>query len=153
MFICFRHSFRTCSLKSPSICAATCRFCSNIWQRVEWTHITIRKRVNEQEYYGLQKMTLIISLRKKTYILYTLSAKFLSGGGSWAEYYQRGVWDLWQFRVLEVKKFGNHCHMSQWLNVHKSRQTEIHKKTYLNPQEFRPYTVMLVVKENVWSKI
>lgn len=37
LFICFRHSLRTCSLKSPSICAATCRFCSNIYRNE--THI------------------------------------------------------------------------------------------------------------------
>lgn len=37
LFICFRHSLRTCSLKSPSICAATCRFCSNIYRKE--THI------------------------------------------------------------------------------------------------------------------
>lgn len=60
VFICFRQSFRTCSLKSPSICAATCRFCSNIyiyaqsknmtWATVLWVDLFFWK-VHWQKWY------------------------------------------------------------------------------------------------------
>lgn len=60
VFICLRQSFRTCSRKSPSICAATCRFCSNIW----WRPIKIK---NWDEYCGLQYTVFVLSNRKKSH--------------------------------------------------------------------------------------
>lgn len=60
VFICFRQSFRTCSLKSPLICAATCRFCSNIyiyaqsknmtWVTVLWVDFCFSGMFTDQNY-------------------------------------------------------------------------------------------------------
>lgn len=112
VFICFRHSFRTCSLKSPSICAATWRFCSNIWQTVEYTNI-----VSDQE--GLQSLIIFFSLfhnNKSVIIAVILGFSTLSVGGLWVicEFVRSLRW--------------NTCHILQWLSVHKSIQMEIHKK-------------------------
>ena len=49
VFICLRHSLRTCSLKPSLIWAATWRFCSNIWRRTRKLNLEVLLKHLERE--------------------------------------------------------------------------------------------------------